>query len=153
MQKNHRELIRDIFDYDKDIKKFCDMDYLGYMQDISQQIILRINKCLREHPSSYIFVDEKRRYFAVWLKAHGDNILYSFGVHPDKRSEDNLRLFWEYLSNEHGDGFLCYLYSNNTRAIKWLIKNGMNDIEKIAERPDKVAIKLILDKNKESGTK
>jgi N-acetylglutamate synthase-like GNAT family acetyltransferase len=153
MQKNHRELIRDIFDLDKDIKKFCDMDYIGYMQDISQQIILRINKCLREYPSSYIFIDEERKYFAVWMKAHGDNILYSFGVHPDNRDKDNLKLFWEYLENEHDDGFLCYLYSNNTRAIKWLKKNGMDEIEKIVERPDKVAIKLILDKNKQSGTK
>lgn len=153
MQKNHRELIRDIFDYDKDIKKFCDIDYVRYMQDISQQIILRIKKCLRDYPSSYIFVDEDRKYFAVWLKAHGDNILYSFGVHQDFRKEKNLKLFWEYLYNEHDDGFLCYLYSNNTRAIKWLIKNGMNEIGKIIERPDKIAIKLLLDKNKQSGTK
>jgi len=152
MQKNHRELIRDIFDLDKDIKKFCDMDYLGYMQDISQQIILRINKCLREYPSSYIFVDEDRKYFAVWLKAHGDNVLYSFGVHPEKRSEENLRLFWEYLEREHDDGFLCYLYSNNIRAIKWLKKNGMSEVGMIVERPTKVAIKLLLDKNKQSGT-
>jgi hypothetical protein len=152
MQKNHRELIRDIFYYDKDIKKFCDIDYVRYMQDISQQIILRINKCLREYPSSYIFVDEERKYFAVWTKAHGDNILYSFGVHPDNRNKNNLKLFWEYLENEHDDGFLCYLYRDNSRAIKWLTKNGMDEIGKVVERPDKVAIKLILDKNKQSGT-
>lgn len=150
MLKNHRELIRDIFDLDKDINKFCDTDYLGYMQDISQQIILRINKCLIEYPSSYIFVDEDRKYFAVWLKAHGDNILYSFGVHPEKRNEENLRLFWEYLLNEHDDGFLCYLYSNNIRAIKWLKKNGMSEVGMVVERPTKVAIKLLLDKNKKS---
>lgn len=150
MRKNHRELIRDIFDLDKDIRKFCDMDYLGYMQDISQQIILRINKCLREYPSSYIFVDEERKYFAVWLKAHGDNVLYSFGVHPEKRSKENLKLFWEYLENENEDGFLCYLYSNNIRAIKWLKKNGMSEAGMVVERPTKVAIKLLLDKNKKS---
>ncbi|NBX97414.1 hypothetical protein EBQ81_00920 [bacterium] len=150
MQKNHRELIRDIFDLDKDIKKFCDMDFLMYNQNISDQIIIKLNGCLIQYPSSYIFVDEDRKYFAVWLKAHGDNILYSFGVHPEKRSEENLKLFWEYLENEHDDGFLSYLYSNNTRAIKWLKKNGMDEIGKIVERPDKVAIKLLLDKNKKS---
>jgi hypothetical protein len=152
MKKNHRELIKDIFDLDKDIEKFCDADMITYNQNISDQIIIKINGCLVQYPSSYIFVDEDRKYFAVWLKAHNDNVLYSFGVHPEKRSEDNLKLFWEYLSNEHDDGFLCYLYSNNTRAIKWLKKNGMDEIEKIVERPDKVAIKLILDKNKQSGT-
>lgn len=152
MQKNHRELIRDIFDLDKDINKFCDTDYLGYMQDISQQIILRINKCLIEYPSSYIFVDEERKYFAVWMKAHGDNILYSFGVHPEKRSKENLKLFWEYLENENDDGFLCYLYSNNIRAIKWLKKNGMDEVGMVVERPTKIAIKLLLDKNKKNGT-
>jgi hypothetical protein len=152
MQKNHRELVRDIFDYDKDIKKFCDIDFLMYNQNISDQIVIKLNGCLIQYPSSYIFVDEERKYFAVWLKAHGDNILYSFGVHPDNRDKDNLKLFWEYLENEHDDGFLCYLYSNNTRAIKWLIKNGMDEIGKVVERPDKVAIKLILDKNKQTGT-
>ena len=150
MQKNHRELIRDIFDLDKDIEKFCDIDFLMYNQNISDQIIIKLNGCLIQYPSSYIFVDEDRKYFAVWLKAHGDNILYSFGVHPEKRSEENLKLFWEYLENEHDDGFLSYLYSNNTRAIKWLKKNGMDEIGKIVERPDKVAIKLLLDKNKKS---
>lgn len=152
MQKNHRELIRDIFDLDKDIKKFCDIDFLMYNQNISDQIIIKLNGCLIQYPSSYIFVDEERKYFAVWLKAHGDNILYSFGVHPEKRSDENLKLFWEYLGNEHDDGFLCYLYSNNIRAIKWLKKNGMSEVGKIIERPDKVAIKLLLDKNKKSGT-
>ena len=151
MQKNHRELIRDIFDLDKDIKKFCDIDFLMYNQNISDQIIIKLNGCLIQYPSSYIFVDEERKYFAVWLKAHGDNILYSFGVHPEKRSDENLKLFWEYLENEHDDGFLCYLYSNNIRAIKWLKKNGMSEVGKIIERPDKVAIKLLLDKNKESN--
>ncbi len=150
MQKNHRELIRDIFDLDKDIKKFCDIDFLMYNQNISDQIIIKLNGCLIQYPSSYIFVDEERKYYAVWMKAHGDNILYSFGVHPEKRSDENLKLFWEYLENENDDGFLCYLYSNNARAIKWLKKNGMNEIGKIIERPDKVAIKLLLDKNKES---
>ena len=152
MQKNHRELIRDIFDLDKDIKKFCDMDFLMYNQNISDQIIIKLNGCLIQYPSSYIFVDENRKYYAVWLKAHGDNILYSFGVHPEKKTEENLKLFWEYLENEHDDGFLCYLYSNNIRAIKWLKKNGMSEVGKIVERPDKVAIKLLLDKNKKSGT-
>lgn len=152
MQKNHRELIRDIFDLDKDIKKFCDMDFLMYNQNISDQIIIKLNGCLIQYPSSYIFVDEDRKYFAVWLKAHGDNILYSFGIHPEKRTEENLKLFWEYLENEHDNGFLCYLYSNNIRAIKWLKKNGMGEVGKIVERPDKVAIKLLLDKNKKSGT-
>jgi hypothetical protein len=152
MKKNHRELIKDIFDLDKDIEKFCDTDMITYNQNISDQIIIKINGCLIQYPSSYIFVDEERKFFAVWLKSHGDNILYSFGVHPDKRNQENINHFWNYLFNEHDDGFLCYLYSNNIRAIKWLIKNGMDEIGKVVERPDKMAIKLILDKNKQSGT-
>ncbi len=80
-------------------------------------------------------------------------MLYSFGVHPEKRSEENLKLFWEYLKRENDDGFLCYLYSNNIRAIKWLKKNGMSEVGMVVERPTKVAIKLLLDKNKKSGTK
>ena len=153
MIKEHRELIRDIFDNDKEIRNYCDVDFITYNKEISDQIILKINGCLIQYPTTYIFADQERKFFAVWLLAHNDWILYSFGVHPNNRDKENMKHFWNYLENEHEEGFLCYLYSNNIRAINWLKKMGMMDIGKVVERSDKVAIKLILDKNKESDNK
>ena len=107
MIKEHRELIKDIFDNDKEIKKYCDIDFDRVNQEISDQIIFKINKCLIEYPTTYIFANQDKKFFAVWLLAHNDWILYSFGVHPDKRDNENLNHFWNYLENEHDEGFLC----------------------------------------------
>jgi len=147
----NRQLIKDIFDSDKEIHKYCDPDFITYNKDISEQIILKIHGCLLQYPSCYMFANPERKYFSVWLKAHNEWILYSFGVHPDNRDRENLSHFWNYLENEHEEGFLCYLYSNNTRAIDWLKKRGMSEVGKVAERSDKVAIKLLLDTGKKGG--
>lgn len=146
MEKKHREFIKEIFDLDKDIEKYCDIDFLSYNENISQQIIIKLNGVLIQYPSSYLFVDYDNGYFALWLKAHNEWILYSFGIHPNHRSKDVKKKFYEYIYNEH-DYILCYLYSNNIRAIKFLQSLGFKESGKIAERSDKIAIKLILDKS------
>jgi len=147
----NKQLIKDIFDNDKEIHKYCDPDFITYNKDISEQIIIKIHGCLLQYPSCYIIESPERKYFAVWLKAHNDWILYSFGVHPEKRDKENLNHFWNYLINEHEEGFISYLYSNNTRAIAWLKRMGMSEVGKVVERSDKVAIKLLLDMGKKGG--
>jgi hypothetical protein len=147
----NKQLIKDIFDSDKDIHKYCDPDFITYQKDISEQIIIKIHGCLLQYPSCYMFSSPERKYFAVWLKAHNDWILYSFGVHSEKRDKENLSHFWNYLINEHEEGFISYLYSNNTRAIDWLKRMGMSEVGKVVERSDKIAIKLLLDTKKKGG--
>jgi len=147
----NRQLIKDIFDSDKEIHKYCDPDFITYGKNISEQIILKISGCLQIYPSCYMLASTERRFFAIWLKAHNDWILYSFGVHPGNRDRENLSHFWNYLESEHEEGFLCYLYSNNTRAIDWLKKRGMSEVGKVTERSNKIAIKLLLDKKKKGG--
>jgi len=70
--------------------------------------------------------------------------LYSFGLHPDKRTKENLIRFWNAIT-QGKDGFTCYLYSNNTRAIDWLKRCGMKEDGHIVESKSKVAIKLVID--------
>ena len=65
MIKEHRELIRDIFDNDKEIRNYCDVDFITYNKEISDQIILKINGCLIQYPTTYIFADQERKFFAV----------------------------------------------------------------------------------------
>ena len=39
----NKQLIKDIFDSDKEIHKYCDPDFITYNKDISEQIILKIS--------------------------------------------------------------------------------------------------------------
>lgn len=146
MNTNEVSLILNIFSSDEDLYRYCDPEYLIEGKKISVKIYKRIKEALNDYPNSYYVVDCKNKWFMVWIFAHGMWILYSFGVHPDRRTRENLLEFWKEIRKRH-DNFLCYLYSNNTRAIDWLKKCGMKENGKIVERQDRIAIKLILDKN------
>lgn len=135
-----------IFAEDQDLHKYCDPDFILDNNKISFNIIKRLSECLKNYPDSYLYINNEYKYFALWLYAFDRNILYSFGMHPNYRSKENLINFWNYIINQHND-FDCYLYSNNTRAINWLKKCGMKEEGFIPERKDKVAIKLFYKNN------
>ena len=54
-----------------------------------------------------------------------ENNLYSFALNIDYRVPSILQCFWENIVEILGDSFICMLYPNNTRAIKWLERQGM----------------------------
>jgi hypothetical protein len=146
METSDISLILRIFGSDDDLYKYCDPDYLIEGKKISVKIYKRIQDALKEYPNSYYVTDKINKWFMVWMFAHGGWILYSFGIHPDRRTKESLINFWREIRKRH-DSFTCYLYSNNTRAIEWLKKCGMKENGKIVERQDRIAIKLVLDKN------
>jgi ribosomal protein S18 acetylase RimI-like enzyme len=145
METSDIGLILRIFGSDEDLYKYCDPDYLIEGKKISVKIYKRIQDALKEYPNSYYVTDKINKWFMVWIFAHGGWILYSFGIHADRRTKENLIDFWREIRKRH-DSFTCYLYSNNTRAIDWLKKCGMKENGKIVERQDRIAIKLVLDK-------
>jgi hypothetical protein len=131
--------IFEIFTEDKELYKYCDPDFVIHGDKVSVKIVKRIQDTLKIYPESYCIINEKDNYFFVFLFAHGEWILYSFGVHPNFRTDENLKRFWEHLTREH-------LYDNNIRAINWLKKMGMVLESKVIESPKKTAIKLRLTK-------
>ncbi len=137
--------IVEIFTEDKELYKYCDPDFVIDGDKVSVKIVKRIQDTLKTYSDSYCVINEKDNYFFVFLFAHGEWILYSFGVHPDFRTHENLQRFWEHLTREHEE-FICYLYDNNTRAINWLKKMGMVPESKVVESPKKIAVKLRLTK-------
>lgn len=69
---------------------------------------------------------EKIGYFVSFV-----NNLYSFGISIEKRTKEILAEFWNKIVETISKEFICVLYRNNTRAINWLEKCGMekSDIE------------------------
>ena len=57
------------------------------------------------------------------------NNLYSFGINLGSRTKEILSQFWLKIKEILGDKFITMLYPNNTRAINWLKRCGMCEIE------------------------
>jgi ribosomal protein S18 acetylase RimI-like enzyme len=56
-------------------------------------------------------------------------MLISFCVKPEYRSRGTLIEFGDFIKREVGRRFDCYLYNNNTRAIKFLHAIGMRIVK------------------------
>jgi hypothetical protein len=56
------------------------------------------------------------------------NNLYSFGININYRTKDNLIEFWERVKELMGDSFICMLFPQNTRAVEFLKKQGMQEV-------------------------
>lgn len=63
---------------------------------------------------------------AIGYIVYQDNLLISFGININHRSKADLQDFWGLIKYSVGDQFQCVLFSNNTRAIKWLKTCGMD---------------------------
>ena len=61
------------------------------------------------------------------------NMLYSFGINTKFRTGEVLAGWWNEIKNVLGDKFISMLYPNNTRAINFLKKQGMQEIEGIED--------------------
>lgn len=81
--------------------------------------------------------DENIGYVTVFK-----NNLYSFGININYRTPKILNEFWEYIKVILGDSFICMLFPNNTRAINWLLKCGMDIVKDVEDN----AVVLIYNK-------
>jgi hypothetical protein len=126
-ERNRRaELIQASFTGDTCIISLFDPNVkVETTDDIVENILTKIDEyedlfeCqFDETPSGYVFhVLEPR-------------LLVSFGCRMDKRGGG----FWDEILGVMGGEFSCILWSRNTRAIRWLQKNGMeitNELDNI----------------------
>ncbi len=71
-----------------------------------------------------------------------DHFLYSFGINIEKRKKEILSEFWQLIKTVLGESFICMLYENNSRAINWLKKCGMEIVDGVEEN----CVTLLYDK-------
>jgi len=72
--------------------------------------------------------DEPIGYLAIF-----QNFLYSFGINIKYRTKEVILQYWELIKEVLNDGFITMLYPNNDRAINFLKKQGMSEVEDIEE--------------------
>lgn len=112
------DYIRLAFDGDDDILQFFDPTVEVSSLD---DIVSNISKKIEEYYEQ--FDDVKFFGFDGGYVCYCDGFLFSFGINFSKRKSCKL---WDIILEKLGGDFRCLLWGRNTRAINWLIKNGMS---------------------------
>jgi hypothetical protein len=123
----------DIYEFFKD-----DSDLLLYFDPLScaknnlEASIEIYSRLMKDHAEKGGCVFKRTESWFIFYKKtkwYQRNILISFCVKPEHRNKDNLEAFGYFIKREVGNHFNCYLYNNNTRAIRFLQKIGMNIVK------------------------
>ena len=91
--------------------------------DLTMSLIEQVDK---EVPVDYYAVESEEQEIGYIVKF--PNNLYSFSININYRTKENLICFWELIKEVMEDGFICMLFPQNERAIKWLKKCGMVEV-------------------------
>jgi hypothetical protein len=97
-----------------------------------------LEDCINSTMTEIGRVDAKEalQYYAVrWnndpigFTVVGDRFLLSFGLSIFYRTKEIIGQWWELVCSCLKDGFVTWIFKKNTRAINFLVKNGMEEIE------------------------
>lgn len=91
------------------------------VKDCVDSICDKIRKNYPQAKFRGVYVDNKPAGYYL----HDEGSLISFGISPIYRNKEVTSKFFDTIKGELGNEFSCMLYSHNTRAIKWLEKQGM----------------------------
>ncbi len=123
-----------------DLRKYVEIAYRGdndlldfywgdgwSLQEAVNETMFGINQVSEEVEMEYFCVlndEEEIGYIAKF-----PNNLYSFSININHRKKQNLIEFWDRIKEVMEEGFICMLYPQNSRAIKWLERCGMIKVE------------------------
>ena len=97
------------------------------LEEAVNETMWMINEVAKEAPMEYFVVLKEDEEIGYVCKI--PNNLYSFGININYRTKENLSDFWERVKEVMEDGFICMLFPQNVRAINWLKKMGMVEVE------------------------
>lgn len=101
------------------------------LEEAVESTVFMVDLTSEQVPMRYFKVekdDEPIGYIVTF-----QNNLYSFGINIKYRTKEVLIQFWEYIKDILGESFICMLYPNNSRAIEWLEKCGMEIVDGVEE--------------------
>jgi hypothetical protein len=116
-----KEAIAISFEGDNKIKDFYDLSVtINSLNDI----VFDISNKLSEYKSLVKYgVYHKNKLIGYYV--YEKNILISFALNIKYRTKKFLDLYFRLIKKSIGDEFICFLWSENKRGIKWLCKVGM----------------------------
>ena len=121
-----RDLIEIAYRGDSDLlDKYWGDDFS--LEEAINETMWMVGEVAKEAPMEYFVVLKDEEEIGYVCKI--PNNLYSFGININYRTKENLSEFWEKVKEVMKDGFICMLFPQNVRAINWLKKMGMVEVE------------------------
>lgn len=116
------------FEGDKDISKYCDKN--DKELDLEKLVLSIFKKLLEyEETGECDFYDLSVENEVVGYGFNYKNILISFGVNKKFRNKENLKKVFEIIKGKFNSDFETYMWERNERAVNWLRKCGMTEVE------------------------
>lgn len=99
------------------------------LKDAVNETMWMVREVSQEAPMDYyaVILDDEEIGYVCKIP----NNLYSFGININYRTKNNLIEFWDKVKEVMEDSFICMLYPQNERAIRFLKKQGLVEIEGI----------------------
>ena len=119
-------LVKIAYSGDSDLLEFYWGENLSLQEavDLTMSLINQVANEVDIECYSVLNEDEEIGYIVKF-----PNNLYSFSININHRTKQNLIEFWERIKEVMEDGFICMLYEQNKRAIKWLERCGMKIVQ------------------------
>ena len=128
MSKIKYKLILYAFHDDDEINKYCDPDFENKEK---KKLVHNIFKKIEEYNKvgNCKFYDLIVDNELVGYGFNYKNLLVSFGVNKKYRTPEKLTKVFDIIKNSFDSNFESYMWTRNSRAINWLKKCGMTEIE------------------------
>lgn len=124
------ELVKFSYKGDDDLLKKYHISEYDLKQAVTSTVLM-IEGMSRVYDLIYykiIFDKKPIGYFIIY-----ENTLYSYAINIQYRKPEILNEWWNQVKKVLGNNFISFLYKNNTRAIKFLEKNGMKILQEDKE--------------------
>lgn len=116
--------VRQAFEGDEDIFKYFDPTAKAKTyDDVVANVVDKMFEYAMEYQVRFVSMDRGYVFTA------GDNVLVSFGLAPERRSKEGLTELWDNIRSNLKNPFCCSLWAKNTRAIEWLKRCGMEQVD------------------------
>lgn len=120
-----REGIRVAFEGDEEIFQYSDPNIkASSIEELCQQIEMKLQEHEAAYPCKFVKVMSSGKPVGYFFYRKNNKTLISFGINKKYRNNKD---FFNIIAKELGS-FTSYVFTRNTRAIKWMEKNGMKII-------------------------
>lgn len=86
---------------------------------------LKIKQASSLYPMEWYNIHEGNEVIGYVVACKTYSFLYSFGINIGYRTHENMEKYFDKMSSLFDGGFTCGLWAKNSRAIEYLMKNGM----------------------------
>lgn len=119
-----KEAIRISFENDKHITSVYDPNVkVESIDDIVNDVLRKLS----DYPSlEYRGIYDKQKLVGYFVRKGG--MLISFSICVEYRVRKFKRNFFSLIKEDFKGMFICFLWSKNVRAIRWLLKMGMEEM-------------------------